>query len=168
MVYLGITCQYGEQNYKQRRVLLKFVVVLPFLFMVASLACTESPGGLRACLDEESIEDMVQSFHANPQTTKQPGIGAEKCLDGIATFVDVRFGQVAVTVSVAPEVGVLLNHSEATDPENYHKLKEWTDTYREGDIIRAWCEFDGFFSVEGAPEPMVIPVFSKCRPGEFK
>ena len=110
----------------------------------------------------------MQSYQANPSFMHEPYNGTEDCLDGIATFVDVRFGQAAVTVSVALNVGVLLNHNEATDPENYRKLKEWTDAYGEGDIIRAWCEFDGFFPVEGAPEPMAIPVFSKCRSGEFK
>ena len=102
---------------------------------------------------------MVQAYSVDPSAAHENFWGQDLCLNGIATPIDARPSQVAETVSAAPEVGVLLHHSEEKERENYRKLMERTELGKEGDILRVWCSFMGFEPVQGAPEPMVGPPY---------
>ena len=141
---------------------LRFLLALTAVALASGLACTSSPGGHLPCLDETSVQDMVKTYWANP-SSHEIYVGTEECLDGIATSIEVNQDRAAVTVSVAPEVDILLEHSQAGEPEEYRKLTMWADLRREMDIIRVWCKFAGFEPVQSAPKPTVVPVYDDCR-----
>ena len=105
---------------------------------------------------------MAQAYSADPKAAQKNFWGQNLCLYGIATFIDARPGQVAETVSAAPEVGVSLHYSEKKDRENYLRLIERTELGKEGDILRVWCCFMGLEPVQGAQGPRVVPAFANC------
>ena len=140
-----------------------FIGLFPAL-VVLTLGCSFGPvdEGFQVCLGEDWVEQVIEEYWANPSLATENHVGQDFCFDGIITSVQVSLEQVGVGVSIANEVGVLLYYDKASAPEQYRLLAEWAEHRREGDIIRVSCNFAEFAPVEGAPEPMVIPVFDDC------
>ena len=143
--------------------LLRLFLVSVIAVFFAGCSFTSSPGGLAACLDDVGVQGVIDEFWADSFAANEKYAGQDFCLEGIATFVESKLDSVAVTVSVATEVGVLLSYDEAREPENYRALAGWAEQNGEGDIIRVVCRFVEFAPVEGAPEPMIVPVFGSCN-----
>ena len=83
------------------------------------------------------------------------------CLDGIVAFVQRGPDSLVLAISIADQVSADI--SRARGQQKYEEILEWAESHGEGDRVQVGCRLREFAVVEGAPEPMVIPVFGFCN-----